>query len=136
MDPRERVVSQIMQTIATSAKESDLLDIDQLLRLRWLRDMPVLNGTELVGIVSIGDLLRACIVQLQNAGPSAHREPFGVRIGDVMVRDVVTIDRDATLGEAAELMKFQEIAFLPMVDADGHLIGAVTESDLVTATLR
>ena len=73
---------------------------------------------------------------IQNAGPSAQKEPFGVRIGDVMVRDVVTIDHDATLGEAAELMKYHEIAFLPMVDDDGHLIGAVTESDLVTATLR
>jgi len=129
------VVSNIMQTDVTSVKESDVLDIGQLLRLRWLRDMPVLDGTKLVGVVSIGDLLCACIAQLQNTGSNARREPFGVRIGDVMVRDVVSIGYDATLGEAAELMKFQEVAFLPMVDADGELIGAVTESDLVRATL-
>ena len=133
MNPRERGVSNIMQTDVTSAKEADVLDIGQLLRLGWLRDMPVLNGTQLVGVVSIADLLRACI---QTAAPSACRDLCDVRIRDVMVRDVVTIDRDATLGEAAELMKFQEIAFLPMVDDDGRLIGAVTESDLVTAALR
>ena len=135
MNPRERVVSNIMQTDVTSVKESDVLDIGQLLRLRWLRDMPVLDGTKLVGVVSIGDLLRTCIAQLQNTGPNARREPFGVRVGDVMIRDVVSIGYDATLGEAAELMKLQEIAFLPMVDAGGELIGAVTESDLVKATL-
>lgn len=133
MNPRERVASNIMQTDIPSVKESDVLDIGQLLRLRWLRDMPVVNGTNLVGVVSIGDLLRACIVQMQNTGPNASD---GIRIGDVMIRDVVSIGRDVTLGEAAELMKFHEIAFLPMVDSDGQLIGSVTESDLVTATLR
>ena len=136
MNPRERVVSNIMQTDVTSVKEADVLDIGQLFRLRRLRNIPVLNGTQLVGVVSIGDLLRACIARLQTAAPSARRDLCGVRIGDVMIRDVVTIDHDATLGETAELMKLQEIAFLPMVDDDGRLLGAVTESDLVTATLR
>jgi CBS domain-containing protein len=136
VNPRERVVSNVMQTDIPSVKESDVLDIDQLLRLRWLRDMPVVDGGKLVGVVSIGDLLRACIVQLRNSGSGAREKFVGVRIGEVMVRDVVSIDRDVTLGEAAELMKFQEIAFLPMVGVEGQLIGVVTESDLVTATLR
>ena len=91
MNPRERVVSNIMQTDVTSVKESDVLDIGQLLRLRWLRDMPVLNGAKLVGVVSIGDLLRTCIAQLQNTESNTPKEPFGVRIGDVMIRDVVSI---------------------------------------------
>jgi acetoin utilization protein AcuB len=126
-----------MQTDVPSVKESDVLDIDQLLRLRWLRDMPVVDGTKLVGVVSIGDLLRACIAALQHTGPDPREDPReGIRIADVMIRDVVSIGKDVTLGEAAELMKFQEIGFLPMVDDDGQLIGVVTESDLVSATLR
>jgi len=145
MNPRDRVVSNIMQTNVPSVEESDVLDIDQLLRLRWLRDMSVVNGKKLVGVVSIGDLLRTWIVQQQGAGsdtlPDAlpdtlPDEDKGIRIGDVMIRDVVSIGKHVTLGEAAELMKFQEIAFLPMVNDDGELIGVVTESDLVTATLR
>ncbi len=136
MNPRDRIVSNIMQRDVPSVKESDVMDLDQLLRLRWLRDMPVLDGSKLVGVVSIGDLLRAAIVQLQQAEPTEPTEPVRVRISDVMVRNVVSIGHDVTLGEAAELMKFQEIAFLPMIDDQGQLIGVVTESDLVTATLR
>lgn len=136
MNPRDRVVSDIMRYDIPSVRESDVLDIGQLLRLRWVRDMPVVDGKRLVGVVSIGDMLRSCIIALQKAGRDASAEPVGVRIGDVMIREVVTIDRDVTLGEAAELMKYQEIAFLPMVDKERQLIGVVTESDLVTATLR
>jgi CBS domain-containing protein len=136
VNPRDRVVTNIMQTDVPSVKESDVLGIGQLLRLRWLRDMPVVNDTKLVGVVSIGDLLRACIIALQNTGPNPREDPReGIRIADVMIRDVVSIAKDVTLGEAAELMKFHEIGFLPMVGDDGQLIGAVTESDLVSATL-
>jgi acetoin utilization protein AcuB len=125
-----------MQTYVASVKESDRLAADQLLHWRRPRDIPVLDGDVLSGVVSVSDLLRACISRLQDSGEAASSETVDVRVGDVMVRDVITIDPTATLDEAAELMRYHEIAFLPMVDAGGRLIGAVTESDLVTATLR
>jgi CBS domain-containing protein len=52
-----------------------------------------------------------------------------------MTRKIITIDPDATLGEAAELMALHRIDCLPMVAPDGTLLGLVTKSDLIRATL-
>ena len=53
-----------------------------------------------------------------------------MRVDEVMTRDVVTVPIEATIAEAAELMKNHGIGFLPVV-ADDILIGVVTDRDLV-----
>ena len=52
-----------------------------------------------------------------------------------MTRKVVSIDPDATLGEAAELMTQHRIDRLPMLAPDGTLLGLVTKSVLIRAAL-
>jgi predicted transcriptional regulator len=51
-------------------------------------------------------------------------------VGDVMVRNVVTIDASATLLEAAQRMREANVGVLPVVDA-GRLRGVITDRDLV-----
>ena len=53
-----------------------------------------------------------------------------MRVAEVMTPDVVTVPVDATIAEAAELMKKYDIGFLPVV-ADDILVGVVTDRDLV-----
>jgi len=53
-----------------------------------------------------------------------------MRVDEAMTRDVVTVPVDATIAEAAELMKNHDIGFLP-VAADDILVGVVTDRDLV-----
>ena len=53
-----------------------------------------------------------------------------MRVAEVMTRDVITVPIDATIAEAAELMKNHDIGFLPVV-ADDILVGVVTDRDLV-----
>jgi CBS domain-containing protein len=50
---------------------------------------------------------------------------------DVMTRDVVTVRPNQTLQQAAQLMLERGVAALPVVDADGHVLGVVSEADLV-----
>src|SRR6476659_3581917 len=59
-----------------------------------------------------------------------HTREVNMRVDDVMTRDVVTVPIEATIAEAAELMKKHDIGFLPVV-ADDILIGVVTDRDLV-----
>lgn len=54
----------------------------------------------------------------------------GVRVEEVMVRDVLTIDAGAPLIEAARRMRQGNVGALPVV-ADGRLIGMITDRDLV-----
>ncbi|MBW1700182.1 MAG: CBS domain-containing protein [Deltaproteobacteria bacterium] len=50
-----------------------------------------------------------------------------------MTARVVTIDKDASVLKAKEIMKTHEIRHLPVVDKDNRLIGIVTERDIRSA---
>jgi CBS domain-containing protein len=55
-------------------------------------------------------------------------------VRDVMTRDPITLPKTAPVGEAARLMKEQDIGDVIVLD-DGHVCGIVTDRDLVVRTL-
>ncbi|RKH22212.1 CBS domain-containing protein [Corallococcus praedator] len=57
-----------------------------------------------------------------------QREPLTAR--DIMTRAVRTARRDSTLREVAQLMKEEDCGVVPIVDAEGRLLGLVTDRDL------
>jgi CBS domain-containing protein len=50
---------------------------------------------------------------------------------DVMTTDVLTVNQDASVLEAARLMLQRRISGLPVVDASGLLVGVVSEGDFL-----
>lgn len=52
-------------------------------------------------------------------------------MAEIMTRAVVTISEDATLREAAALLSEKRISGAPVVDAQGALVGILSESDLL-----
>ncbi len=48
-----------------------------------------------------------------------------------MTRRVVTIDREATLAEAARRMAEHRVSGLPVVEKDGHLVGVLSQKDVI-----
>jgi len=50
---------------------------------------------------------------------------------DVMTRDVVTVRPNDTLRQAAQIMLDRAVSALPVVDAEGHVVGVVSEADLI-----
>ena len=51
--------------------------------------------------------------------------------GEIMTKDVVTVQKETSIRELAELFTVRKISSAPVVDAEGDLIGIVTETDLV-----
>jgi CBS domain-containing protein len=49
----------------------------------------------------------------------------------VMTRDVISIDPDATVLQAARLMLQHHISGLPVIDKDGNLVGVLSEGDFL-----
>jgi len=57
-------------------------------------------------------------------------QEVNMRVAEVMSQNVVVIPADATLVEAAELMRRHNIGFLPVTSSD-TLVGVVTDRDIV-----
>ena len=57
-----------------------------------------------------------------------------MRAADVMTHRVTTTTPDATVAEAARVMLEHRISGLPVVDANGAVVGMVTEGDLLRRT--
>ena len=54
-----------------------------------------------------------------------------MKAADVMVRNVITIGPNATVGEVADLLVTHRISALPVIDAGGKVVGIISEGDLV-----
>jgi CBS-domain-containing membrane protein len=52
------------------------------------------------------------------------------RTGDLMSRDVITVDPEDRVGYAARLMRDYDCGALPVVDQEGRLIGMITDRDI------
>jgi CBS domain-containing protein len=54
-----------------------------------------------------------------------------VRADEIMTCDVVTVDLDTTVHEAASLLVERQITSIPVLDDDGRVVGIVSEVDLI-----
>jgi len=79
---------------------------------------------ELAGIFTDGDLRRL----LEKVG-----DVRPLKVGDVMTRSPLTISPDVLAAEAAQLMDRSRKNVLLVVDADGRLVGALHNLDLMNA---
>ena len=58
-----------------------------------------------------------------------------MRARDVMTTPVITIDADAGVIDAAEQLSANRITSMPVLDADGHLVGMISELDILRGRL-
>jgi CBS domain-containing protein len=56
---------------------------------------------------------------------------MAMKVRDIMTRDVVTVREDAPVREVAQLLDQRHISGLPVCDADGHMVGVISEFDLI-----
>jgi CBS domain-containing protein len=54
-----------------------------------------------------------------------------MNVADIMTQPVITVTPDTAIGEAAQLMLEHRISGLPVVDAQGAVVGIVSEGDLL-----
>ena len=62
---------------------------------------------------------------------TTHAGRAGIRAGDIMSRALVTANPDTSVSVAAQLLLAHQIGALPVVDADGHVAGIVSDHDLL-----
>lgn len=108
--------------------EATLAEAYDLMLEREVRRLPVVDR-ELVGIITMGDILRQLPVSSEEGDTATRLLLNEKRVGDVCISDPITINPSATIQEAAERMLEYQVSGLPVV-RNGKLIGIITESDI------
>ena len=54
-----------------------------------------------------------------------------MKAADIMTHNVISVQPEATILQAADLMLQHRISGLPVIDSDGHVVGIVTEEDFL-----
>ena len=83
---------------------------------------PVMDGGDLVGMVT-----------LEDAREVREVERDAYRVDDVMATDVASVGADTDAMTALQTMQEHGVGRLPVLDADGELVGLISRSDLMTA---
>ena len=121
----------------TIQPQTSLFEALNIMRRENVRRLPVLDEKDkLVGIVLERDLLYA------SPSPATTLSVYEmnylisrIKIKDLMTHDVVTVDEDCPLEEAARIMADNSIGGLPVMRGD-RLVGMITESDLFKTFLE
>jgi CBS domain-containing protein len=127
-----RPVRDIMVRKVKTLDRNDTLDAaDDLMTMERIRHIPVLDGTQLTGVVSQRDLFRSALATALGYGEKGRRTVMHTfRVKDVMSEPPITVGPDVPIREAARLMLEHRFGCLPVVES-GRLVGLVTETDIL-----
>ncbi len=129
MDPSLAVVDQIMTSpLLTIMPDRPMLDASHLMETDHVRYLCVSDKDEIVGIISVRDLVRYFVDS--EGGPLRDLDNVYRPLSVLMRTTMETIASERTVQEAAQLMAEKRIGSLLVLEA-GELVGIVTETDLV-----
>ena len=83
--------------------------------------LPIVEGERLVGMITDRDIA----IRLVAEGGS-----LDTPVGQLASKDLVTIDPQQELEEAARLMAEHQLRRLPVCEEDGRLVGILAQADL------
>lgn len=125
----------------TTTPDAPLKEAARIMVREKISGLPVMEGPQVVGIVTEGDFLRQeanrdqpyRLSLLEALFGEGGAEPAVETVGEVMTEPVITITADATVSEAARVMSHRKVKRLPVLDDDGNLIGVISRADVVNA---
>ena len=114
-------VSQYMtRRVVTIGPEADFHRAFGLMRSRRIHHLPVVRDERVIGVVAERDVLLA----------AANYGSAEVPVEEIMHGPPVCVPESAPLKEAARLLVTHHIGSLPVLNADGILVGIITETDI------
>jgi CBS domain-containing protein len=105
----------------TISGEATIHDVVKIMAEQNIGFLVVVENGRMVGVLSERDVVRSL----------AERGNLSVKVSDICKRDIITLQADATLEEAAEKMGKHSIRHIVVVNKSGELVGVVSVRDLI-----
>ena len=132
---RLRVVDVMTREPLTVTATETIGEADDLMSQNKIRQLPVVKGKELVGIITDRDLLSFLSGSLL-ASPEQRELALKTRVREIMTSDPITVGPDDDLEEAVELLIEEKVGGIPVVDETEGLVGIVTYVDVLRCFLN
>lgn len=118
----------------TASPSTSLRKALELLETHRIRHLPVVQGKRLVGIITDRDIRQMLPSSLSVPEELERFRTWGarVKVGEVMIRRVLSVTPDTRTQKAARLMVDRRIGCLPVLRGS-TLVGIVTTIDLLRA---
>lgn len=124
------------KNVATVQVSDDLHDVIDLVKKNHIRHVPVLEGHDVVGIISSTDINRLTFSSLfenQEGADEAILEMLS--ISQVMTQKPRTVEASLSIRDVAEILASEEYHALPVIE-NGQLVGIVTTTDVIKYLLE
>lgn len=120
-------------SVVTVAPGQTLREAGDLLRSKHIRQLPVVDGGRLIGIITDRDLKRATPSVLSGIDRDEYDRILDeTKVAQLMTREPTTLTSDASLKDALRIFITQKIGAIPIVD-NARLAGIVTQIDALRA---
>ena len=133
----ERVRHIMTEAVLTVSIHEPITEALRLFAGHPVHHLPVVDGSELKGMLSSADMLKLEHFIPKSSTPASLAlltDKF--HIETLMRQPVITAVLDDTIADAASRMASHGIHALPVVNDDNHLVGIVTTSDIMQALLH
>lgn len=118
----EQVMTKEVTVVAPVTLMAELMEV---LRLSRISGCPVVDGEQLVGVISIEDLLKA-----------VARGEIESTVKDHMSSPVITVAAHESVIEAVKRFSQFRVGRLPVVDSRKKLVGILTSGDITRGLLK
>lgn len=125
--------------VITSSKDAGLLEAKRKMEDNNIRHLPVVEeDNTLIGIITDRDIRSALpsIFSTCLNDPVEMERISGLKVGDVMTLNPITISPMNTLEDALMLMHRMRKGAFPVVDGQGKLKGIISTRDLIRAFIN
>ena len=128
--PLSRIMSRPLVSVAP---DESLHAAAELMKVRHIHHLVVLDNGRMAGILSSADLLKLALLVHPDPedGPPTLGDSIGIRVRDIMQSHVAVVRENASLGDVARALSLGGFHAIPVLAIDGTPIGIVTSSDLL-----
>jgi CBS domain-containing protein len=129
----EYTVGQYMtHPVKTVTRRTLLRELEALFEKYDFNAFPVVEGTDMVGLVTKFDFLKAFAFTTGQMLPH-YDELMSRTVGEYMTEAVVHVEPAAPLTRALQLMVNLRARSFPVIAPDRHLVGIISREDIMRA---